>query len=256
MQILANPARFTALARAVEPWAFRLAGVGFAVGLVWGLVLAPEDYQQGDTVRIMYVHVPAAWLSMGAYAAMAVASLVALIWRHPVAELSAKGLAPVGALFTALALATGMLWGEPMWGTWWVWDARLTSVLLLLFLYLGYMALWQAIEDPVRAGRATSILCLMGAVNLPVIKFSVDWWNTLHQGASVFRFDGPTIHPDILWPLMVMALAGNAFLIGMAFRRTRLEILRRKLDAMARADLGAVAGPARVTLQEPERQAS
>ena len=174
MHYFANPARFTRLAARIQPWAGGLAAVLLLVGLYLALVVVPADYQQGDTVRIMFVHVPSAWMAMFCYTFLAVASAVGLIWKHPLADLAAKASAPIGAGFTFLALVTGSLWGKPMWGAWWVWDARLTSVLILLFLYLGYMALWQAIEDSQKAGKTAAVLALVGAVNVPIIKFSVD----------------------------------------------------------------------------------
>ena len=189
---LANPARFMRLSAKAVPWCGWAAALVLAVGLFWSLVVAPPDYQQGDTVRIMYVHVPAAWMALSVYLFVAVASAVALVWRHPLAEVAARAAAPIGAAFTFVCLATGSLWGRPMWGTWWVWDARLTSVLILFFLYLGYIALANAFDDPSRGGRAAAVLALVGVVNLPIIKFSVDWWNTLHQPASVMRIGGPT----------------------------------------------------------------
>src|SRR4249920_2966408 len=202
---LANPTRFVALADRLVPW---LAGLSAAI-LVAGCYLgftAPEDYQQGTTVRIMYIHVPFAWLAMMCYTIMALAALGTLVWRHPLADVSLKAAAPIGAVFTALALITGSIWGKPMWGSWWVWDARLTSVFILFLMYLGIIALTRAIDDPTRSARAAAVITLVGFINIPIIKFSVDWWNTLHQPASVFRLDGPTIHPSLLLPLMVMAL--------------------------------------------------
>ena len=180
-------------------------------------------------------------MALFVYAAMAVASAVAFIWKHPLADVAAKASAPIGCVFTALALVTGSLWGQPMWGTWWVWDARLTSVLILFFLYLGYMVLWSAIEEPTRAARAARILALVGAVNLPVVKFSVDWWNTLHQGASVFRTDGPAMTSSMLWPLLVMALAYNLFYATFLLVRMRAEVSRRRLRTLR---LGLEAAPA------------
>jgi heme exporter protein C len=173
------------------------------LSLVIGLYMsfaAPEDYQQGITVRIMFIHVPAAWLAMMCYSVMAVASLGTLVWRHPLADVAAKTALPIGAAFTFLSLLTGSLWGRPMWGTWWVWDARLTSVFVLFLMYLGLMALHRAMDDPARAARPAAVLTLVGFINIPIIKFSVDWWNTLHQPASVIRMDGPTIHPSMLYP--------------------------------------------------------
>lgn len=225
----ANPERFARLARALQPWMMGLALVLAAVGTVWGLAIAPRDYLQGDSARIMYVHVPAAWMAMFVYAVMAVSSAVAFIWNHPLADVAAKASAPIGAVFTALALVTGMLWGKPTWGTWWVFDARLTSVLVLFFLYLGYIVLWSAIEEPARAARAARILALVGAINIPIIKFSVDWWNSLHQPASVFRMDGPTMPAEMLTPLLIMALAYNLFYAGVLMMRMRAEIAERRL---------------------------
>jgi heme exporter protein C len=225
----ANPERFAGLARALLPWTMGLALVLAAIATVWGLAIAPPDYQQGEAMRIIYVHVPAAWMAMFVYAVMAASSAVAFIWNHPLADVAAKASAPIGAVFTALALVTGMLWGQPMWGTWWVWDARLTSVLILFFLYLGYMVLWSAIEEPARAARAARILALVGAVNLPIIKFSVDWWNTLHQPATVFRMDGPTMPAEMLTPLLIMGLAYNLLYVAILFMRMRAEIAERRL---------------------------
>jgi heme exporter protein C len=232
MQALANPGRFMRFSGQILPWA-ALATLGLtAVGLYLALVASPPDYQQGESVRIMYVHVPAAWMALFCYANMAGAAAVGLIWRHPVAELAARATAPIGACFTLLALLTGSLWGKPMWGTWWVWDARLTSVLVLFFLYLGYMALNSAFDDPGRGARASAILALVGLVNLPVIKYSVDWWNTLHQPASVVRLDGPAIHPSMLAPLLVMAAAFTAYYLWVLLLRIRSEILAGKIRSL------------------------
>jgi heme exporter protein C len=195
--------------------------------------MSPADYQQGNTVRIMYIHVPAAWLAMFCYATMALSALGTLVWRHPLADAAQKAAAPLGAAFTFVCLVTGSLWGKPMWGTWWVWDARLTSVLVLFLIYLGLIALWRTIEDPAKAGRAAAILTLVGVINLPIIKFSVDWWNTLHQPASVFRLAGPAIHPTMLWPLLVMALGMTFLFLTLHLMGTRNEILRRRLRRMA-----------------------
>lgn len=232
MHRFANPARFQRLAAAILPWSAALTVVLLAGGLYLGLVASPVDYQQGDTVRIMYIHVPAAWMALFIYTGMAVASAVALVWRHPLAELFTRAAAPVGAGFTAVCLITGSLWGEPMWGTWWVWDARLTSVLVLFFLYLGYMALANAFDDPGRGGRAGGLLVMVGFVNVPIIKFSVDWWNTLHQPESVFRMDGPTIAPSMLVPLMVMALAFMAYFVTVVLLRLRGELLERRIQLL------------------------
>jgi heme exporter protein C len=235
----ANPTQFTALATTVQPWLVAATAVLFGVGLYMAFFTAPPDYQQGETVRIMFIHVPAAWMALFVYTVMALASAVALIWKHPLADVAAKTAAPIGACFTFLALVTGSLWGKPMWGAWWVWDARLTSMLVLLLLYLGYMALWQTVEEPVRAGRVAAILALVGFVNVPIIKFSVEWWNSLHQPASVFRMDGPTIHPSILTPLLVMALAYTVLFLVLHLAAMRSEILRRRVRAILLARTGA-----------------
>jgi heme exporter protein C len=209
-----------------------IAAVLFAIGLPWALIYSPADYQQGETVRIMYVHVPAAWMAMFCYSAMAGASAVALVWKHAVAHVTARATAPIGAAFTFLALVTGSLWGKPMWGTWWVWDARLTSVLILFFLYLGYMALENAFDDRARGAKAAAILAIVGAVNVPIIKFSVDWWNTLHQPASVVRLGGPAIHPSMLTPLVLMAIGYTAFYIWVLCLRVRADINMSKARAL------------------------
>ncbi|MCB1971377.1 MAG: heme ABC transporter permease [Geminicoccaceae bacterium] len=229
MHALANPLRFQRIADAVLPWVAWPTLLLTPVALYWSLVIAPADYQQGEAYRIIYVHVPAAWMATFTYAVIAASSLAALIWRHPLAEVIARAAAPVGAMFTAIALFTGSIWGKPMWGTWWVWDARLTSVLILFFLYLGYMALHDAFEDPNRGARAASILALVGAVNLPIIKFSVNWWNTLHQPASIMRLDGPTIDPSMLYPLLLMILLFNLYLITVMILRIRLQLNERKI---------------------------
>ncbi len=231
----ANPERFDRLAAAMLPWTWGLAIALFAIGLPWALVFSPADYQQSETVRIMYVHVPAAWLAMAAYAGLGVSSFVYFIWRHNLADLAARALAPAGAVFAFLCLATGALWGRPMWGAWWVWDARLTSMLVLFLLYLGYMALRASIEDEKLSARAGAILAMAGLINLPIIKFSVDWWNTLHQPASVIRFDGPTIHASKLWPLTVMALAFTVLLTAIVLTAMRTMIVERRLDRLERA---------------------
>jgi heme exporter protein C len=228
---LANPTRFIALTARVLPWLAAATAIVFAAGLylAW---LAPDDYQQGATVKIMFIHVPNAWLAMAVWGVMSIAGIGTLVWRHPLADVAAKSAAPIGAAFTFLALLTGSLWGRPMWGTYWVWDARLTSVLVLFLMYLGVIALWRTVDDPSRAARAAAILTLVGAINLPIIKFSVDWWNTLHQPASVFRPGGPTIDPSILTPLMVMALAFLLLFVTLHLAAMRNEILRRRVRAM------------------------
>ncbi len=226
---LANPARFQRLSRRVRPWAAWLTAGLLGSGLYLALIQSPADFQQSESVRIMYVHVPAAWMAMFCYVAMAVSAGVGLIWRHPVADLAAKATAPIGASFTFLALITGSLWGKPMWGTYWVWDARLTSMLVLFFLYLGYLALANAFDDAARGTKASSILVLVGVINVPIIKFSVDWWNTLHQPASVIKMDGPSIDPSMLWPLLLMALAYTTYYVWVLLLRMDGEIAAVKI---------------------------
>jgi heme exporter protein C len=233
----ANPTRFLSLVDRAVPWLTALTVILLGLGLYLAFFVAPPDYQQGETVRIMFVHVPAAWLAMFGYMLIAVASLGTLIWRHPLADAAAKTAAPIGATFTFIALVTGSLWGKPMWGTYWVWDARLTSMLVLFLLYLGLIALWQAIEEPGRAGRAAAILALVGIINIPIIKFSVDWWNTLHQPASIIRLGGPTIDPSMLAPLIVM-MAGFTLLFALLHLiAMRAEILRRRVRAMQQSQV-------------------
>jgi heme exporter protein C len=235
----ANPTRFMRLSGAVLPWAVGGAAICFPVGLYLALVASPPDYQQGETVRIMYVHVPAAWMALFVYTAMAAASAVALIWRHPLADLAAKSCAPIGAGFTLIALVSGSLWGQPMWGTWWVWDARLTSMLILFFLYLGHIALFDAYDDPTKGARAAAILALVGFVNVPIIKFSVDWWNTLHQPASVIKMSGPSIDASMLWPLLIMMLAFKLYFAAVVLVRIRGEILAARIRALRMAQVQA-----------------
>jgi heme exporter protein C len=227
----ANPTRFFRMAAAVEPWLKWGTAALIAAGLYLGLVASPPDYQQGESVRIMYVHVPSAWMALFCYTAMAGAAAAGLIWKHPLANIAARATAPIGAGFTFLALVTGSLWGKPMWGTWWVWDARLTSVLVLFFLYLGYMALLHAFDDPGRGTRASSILALVGFVNVPIIKFSVDWWNTLHQPSSVIKMSGPAIHASMLTPLLLMALGFTTYYLWVLLVRMRSEFAAGRLRA-------------------------
>ena len=232
MVSLANPTRFLSLVDRIVPWLTAVTLILLCLGLYLSYFVAPPDYQQGETVKIMFIHVPAAWLAMFGYMLIAVAALGTLMWRHPLADVAAKTAAPIGATFTFVALVTGSLWGKPMWGTYWVWDARLTSVLVLFLLYLGLLALWQAIEEPGRAGRAAAILALVGAVNVPIIHYSVVWWNTLHQPASVFRMGGPSIDPSLLAPLLVMALAFTLLFILLHLIAMRAEILRQRVRAL------------------------
>ena len=228
---LANPTRFLSLTARLLPWLAAATAVLLLIGL-YQSAMAPDDYQQGATVKIMFIHVPNAWLSMMVWALMSVAALGTLVWRHPLADVAAKATAPIGAAFTLMCLVTGSLWGRPMWGTYWVWDARLTSVLLLFLLYLGVIALWRTVEDPSRAARAAAILTLVGAIDLPIIKFSVEWWNTLHQPASVFRMGGPTIDASILIPLFIMTIAFTLAFATLVLAAMRNEILRRRVRTL------------------------
>ncbi|MBL8906937.1 MAG: heme ABC transporter permease [Rhizobiales bacterium] len=238
IQRFANPGKFLALANTLLPWLWGATCAGFVLGLYLALVTSPADYQQGETVRIMYVHVPAAWMALMVYTIMAAASAIAIIFRHPLADVAAKTAAPIGAAFCFLALVTGSLWGKPMWGAWWVWDARLTSMFVLFLLYLGYMAVWQAIDDPHRAATIARIVALAGFVNVPIVKFSVDWWNSLHQPASVFRMGGPTIDPAMLAPLLVMGLAYFLLFLALHLTAMRAEIAARRIRALKLAEIG------------------
>jgi heme exporter protein C len=239
MHRFANPARFLRIAQVALPWLSALSALTLAAGLYFALAASPADYQQGETVRIMYIHVPAAWMGMFCYTAMAVFSAMALIWKHPLADLLGRATAPVGAAFTFLCLVTGALWGKPMWGTWWVWDARLTSMLILLFLYLGYMALANAFDDPSRGNRASAILALVGVVNVPIIKWSVDWWNTLHQPASMIKMGGPAIDSSMLVPLLLMAVGFQSYYFVILILRARAEIAGAKIRTIRMAQVQA-----------------
>jgi heme exporter protein C len=230
MHAFANPNRFLKLAERIQPWAAGICLLSLAVGLPVALVFSPPDYQQGDTVRIMYIHVPSAWMALFAYGVMAAGSASYLIWRHPVATMLARASAPVGAMFAGLCLITGMLWGEPMWGTPWVWDARLTSMLVLFFLYLGYMALGDAFDRPEQGYKAAAILALVGSVNLPIIKFSVDWWNSLHQ-PSIFSMAGVSLDSAMLLPLFLMVAAFQAYYVVVVLTRVRGQVLAAKVRA-------------------------
>ena len=229
MHRFANPARFIRIADRLLPWCVALTCALFTYGLWQALVVSPPDYQQGDAVRIMYVHVPAAWMGMAIYAFMALAGASFLIWRHPLADVAARAAAPLGAGFTLIALATGSIWGKPMWGTWWVWDARLTSVLILFFLYIGYIALSDSFAFEERGKKICAILSLVGAVNLPVIHFSVEWWNTLHQPASLIRAGGISIDHSILVPLLVMGSAFKFLFITLLLVRMKTALLEQKI---------------------------
>ncbi len=228
----ANPGQYQRLASRVMPWLFAFGVIFTAIGVVWGLVFSPADWQQGDIVRIMYVHVPFAWLASAGYFALAVSSFCSLVWRHPLADLAAVEISPVGAAFTAVCLATGSLWGKPTWGAWWVWDARLTSVFVLLLLYCGHIALVRAFDNPVRGYRAGAILALVGVINLPIIKFSVDWWNTLHQPASIGLTGAPTIAPSLLWPLLFTTIGFTLLFAGIVLARLHAAVSENRTRAL------------------------
>jgi heme exporter protein C len=228
---LANPSRFMAFTARVLPWLALVTALLLALGFYQSWT-APDDYQQGATVKIMFIHVPNAWLSMMVWGVMSIAALGTLVWRHPLADVAQKAAAPIGAAFTFLALTTGSLWGRPMWGTYWQWDARLTSVLILFLMYLGLIALWRAVEDPSRAARAAAVLTLVGAINIPIIKFSVEWWNTLHQGESVFRMGGPTLDRAFLIPLLTMAIAFTLLFVTLHLAAMRNELLKRRVRTL------------------------
>ena len=225
----ANPTRYLRLTSKLQPFMMFVTLITLVIGLYYAIFNSPPDYQQSETVRIMYVHVPAAWMAMFCYIALAIASAVALIWKHMVANIVARCTAPIGATYTFLALATGSMWGKPMWGAWWVWDARLTSVLILFFLYLGYMVLYNAFDNQGRGAKAAAILAIVGIINIPIIKFSVDWWNTLHQPASVIKMKGPTIDPSMLTPLILMAISYTTFYFWLLFIRTHTELNNNKI---------------------------
>jgi heme exporter protein C len=240
---VANPTRVLGLIKRALPLLVGTTIACFAIGLYAAFFVAPADYQQGETVRIMFIHVPAAWLGMFSWTLMSISALGTLVWRHPLADVALKAAAPLGAAFTFVCLVTGSLWGRPMWGTYWVWDARLTSVLVLFLMYLGMIALWRALDDPSRAARAAAILTLVGAINLPIIKFSVEWWNTLHQPDSVFRLGGPRIHPSMLMPLLIMALAFTLLFLTLHVLAMRNEILRRRVRTLRLMRVQSARGP-------------
>jgi heme exporter protein C len=228
---MASPPWFYRISGRMIPWIGALCALLLAYGLYGGLVLAPPDYQQGDSFRIIYIHVPAAWMSLFVYVLMAVCGVISLVWRMKMAEVVLIASAPVGAAFTFLALVTGSLWGKPMWGTWWVWDGRLTSELILLFLYLGVIALHNAIEDRQTAAKAVAILAIVGVVNVPIIHYSVEWWATLHQGPTITKLDKPSMHIDMLIPLLVMALAFKVYFVMAMLMRARVELLERERNS-------------------------
>lgn len=238
---LGSPRYFYSISGRLIPWLGALTGVLMAIGLYMGLFVAPPDYQQGESFRIMYIHVPSAWNSMFIYLVMAVAAGIGLIWKMKVADSVAAASAPIGASFTLVTLVTGSLWGKPMWGTWWVWDARLTSELILLFLYLGYMALQSSIEDRQKASRVSAILAIVGAVNVPIIYYSVIWWNTLHQPPSLSMSGTAAIDASMLTPLLILALAFKLFYITVLFMRTRCEVLERERNSSWAQELASSA---------------
>lgn len=217
------------LAGKLAPWLMLLGGGGLLTGTLWGLLFAPPDYQQGDSFRIIYMHVPSALLSMSFYAGMAVCAFIGLVWQVRTCFMALAAIAPVGACLTFIALWTGAAWGKPMWGTWWVWDARLTSELILLFLYFGVLALYASFDDKLQGGKAASVMALVGVVNLPVIHYSVEWWNTLHQGATITKFGKPSMAPEMLWPLLINILALAVFCAGVVCLRLQNEIFLREI---------------------------
>jgi len=235
MHFLANPARFLKIARPLTGWLGWTGAALIASALVTGLFLAPRDALQGESARIMYIHVPAAWLGMAGWTGIAVASLMQLVWRHPLAAVAARAIAPVGAVFTFICLATGSLWGRPTWGTYWEWDGRMTSMLVLLFLYIGFIALAGAEKEKEGEGRLTAIFGLVGAVNLPIIHYSVVWWNTLHQGQSISIVRrSSTIDASMLWPLLISALGFSLLFGAIVLMRMRAELARNKIEARMR----------------------
>ena len=239
LHFFANPARFLRFARKIFPWVAIVAAVCIIAALVLGLGVVPADSLQGDAYRIIFVHVPASWMALMIYVIMALASAAGFIWRHPLADLVAKSSAPIGACFTLISLVTGSLWGEPIWGTWWVWDARITSMLVLLFLYLGYIALNNAYDDPTKGARASAILALVGVINVPIVKFSVDYFNTLHQPATFSKFDRPSMDPSMIAPLFIMVVGFIAFYLVVLIIRLRSEIAARRIRNLRLAQVGS-----------------
>ena len=226
----ANPSRFVRITSILVPWLMAAAGILFITGLYLSLLKSPDDIVQGSAVRIMYVHVPSAWLSIFSYLLLAICSLFFIVWRHPLADILSRAIAPVGALFSLLTLLTGSIWGKPMWGTWWVWDARLTSMLILFLLFMGYIALSNAFEKSERGSRPAALLAIAGSINLPIVKFSVDWWSTLHQPASIMRTGGISIDSTMLLPLVIMFLAFQLFFILIIIFRSHSILIERKMQ--------------------------
>jgi heme exporter protein C len=238
MQKFANPTNFLKIANAVLPYIWIVTAILFALGLYGALITSPADEKHGEAVRMMYVHVPAAWMGMFVYCAMAFFSAVAIIYRHPLADAAAKTAAPIGAVFCFLALVTGSLWGKPGWGTYWVWDARITSMFVLMLFYLGYIALWQSIEEPTRAAAIARVVAIVGVINVVIVKFSVEWWHTLHQGASVLKMGGSTIDRSMLWVLLTMAVAYTILFLALHLTAIRSEIAARKLRQARLIEIG------------------
>jgi len=229
---LANPNRFNKITEKIQPYILLIAITTLISGLYFGLFDSPKDYQQGDAVRIMYVHVPSAWLASFLYFSLAISCVFYLVWKHPLADLVSSSIAPIGALFSALTLVTGSLWGKPMWGTWWVWDARLTSMLVLFFFYLGYILLSNAFERKIDGSKTASVLAIFGLINLPIVKFSVDWWHTLHQPASIIKIGGPSIDDKMLLPLILMIFALSFFSLYMIILNVKTKLIEKKCEAL------------------------
>tara|TARA_B100001741_G_scaffold32366_1_gene23121 strand:+ start:29 stop:769 length:741 start_codon:yes stop_codon:yes gene_type:complete len=229
---LANPNRFNRITEKIQPYILLIAIISLISGLYFGLFDSPKDYQQGDAVRIMYVHVPSAWLASFLYFSLAISCVFYLVWKHPLADLVSSSIAPIGALFSALTLVTGSLWGKPMWGTWWVWDARLTSMLVLFFFYLSYILLSNAFERKIDGSKTASVLAIVGLINLPIVKFSVDWWHTLHQPASIIKIGGPSIDDKMLLPLILMIFALSFFSLYMIILNVKTKLIEKKCEAL------------------------
>ena len=229
---LANPNRFNKITEKIQPYILLIAITTLISGLYFGLFDSPKDYQQGDAVRIMYVHVPSAWLASFLYFSLAMSCVFYLVWKHPLADLVSSSIAPIGALFSALTLVTGSLWGKPMWGTWWVWDARLTSMLVLFFFYLGYILLSNAFERKIDGSKTASVLAIVGLINLPIVKFSVDWWHTLHQPASIIKIGGPSIDDKMLLPLILMIFALSFLSLYMIILNVKTKLIEKKCEAL------------------------
>jgi len=229
---LANPNRFNRITEKIQPYILLIAITTLISGLYFGLFDSPKDYQQGDAVRIMYVHVPSAWLASFLYFSLAISCVFYLVWKHPLADLVSSSIAPIGALFSALTLVTGSLWGKPMWGTWWVWDARLTSMLVLFFFYLGYILLSNAFERKIDGSKTASVLAIVGLINLPIVKFSVDWWHTLHQPASIIKIGGPSIDDKMLLPLILMIFALSFFSLYLIILNVKTKLIEKKCEAL------------------------